>query len=107
MSGFCMKAKTSIYVDKDKWAQFRGRSAMRGLQASDLFEEMMDDDAASECLLAGLLDAWRLTEAYHICGADALQIATAKHAHAPSFLSGDHALHNAAAAEGLDSQWLH
>lgn len=52
-----MKAKTSIYVDKDKWAQFRGRAAMRGLQASDLFEEMMDDDAASECLLAGLPDA--------------------------------------------------
>ncbi|HRU81359.1 MAG TPA: type II toxin-antitoxin system VapC family toxin [Candidatus Methanomethylicus sp.] len=54
-----------------------------------------------------LMDAWRLTEAYHIYDADALQIATAKHAHASSFLSGDHALHNAATAEGLNSQWLH
>jgi len=27
-----------------------------------------------------LMEAWRLTEAYHIYGADALQIATAKHA---------------------------
>jgi len=51
-----MKAKTSIYVDKDKWAQFSGRTARRNLQASDLFEGMMDDDVASECLLAGLLD---------------------------------------------------
>jgi len=52
-----MKAKTSIYVGKDKWAQLRGRAARRDLQASDLFEEMMDNDAASECLPAGLLDA--------------------------------------------------
>jgi len=53
-----------------------------------------------------LMEAWRLVEAYHIYEADALQIATAKHALIPSFLSGDLALHNAATAEGLQSECL-
>ncbi len=57
MSEFHMKIKTSIYVDKDKWEQFKGHAVKRGLQASDVFEEIMDDDAAAEELLSGLSDA--------------------------------------------------
>ena len=50
-----------------------------------------------------LIESWKLVEKYHIHVADALQIATAKHVNASSFLTGDKRLHKVATEEHLSS----
>ncbi len=53
-----------------------------------------------------LLDSWKIVEEYHIYAADALQVATAKHAAASEFLTGDRGLHKVATSSGLESVCL-
>ncbi|MGP3667320.1 MAG: type II toxin-antitoxin system VapC family toxin [Candidatus Bathyarchaeota archaeon] len=50
-----------------------------------------------------LIHSWRILEKRHIYQADALQIASAKHAHATQFLAADKKLHEVASSEGLNS----
>jgi len=53
-----------------------------------------------------LISAWNLVEKYQIFQADALQIVSAKHVNASSFLTGDKRLYEAAAEEGLSGIYL-
>ena len=61
-----MKVKTSIYVDKKKWGKFKDSALRRRLPASDLFGEMMDDDATIEDPLAAFLSPANQQESYEI-----------------------------------------
>ncbi len=51
-------------------------------------------------------ESWKLIEKYHIYGADAIQIASAKYIKATEFLTGDEKLHKIAVDEGLNSIYL-
>ena len=53
-----------------------------------------------------LVETWDLVEKHHIYEADALQIATAEHVNAAEFITSDRALHEVAAALGMNSTYL-
>ena len=53
-----------------------------------------------------LVETWDLVEKHHIYEADALQIATAEHINAAEFITTDRALHEVAAALGMNSTYL-
>jgi predicted nucleic acid-binding protein len=53
-----------------------------------------------------LRESWKLVEKHHIYAADALQIASARHANSTRFLTRDKHLHRVALKENMDSTLL-
>ena len=53
-----------------------------------------------------LFESWRIVERRHIYVADALQIASARHVGANSFMTGDRRLHNVATLENINAVLL-
>jgi len=51
-----VKEKTSVYVDRELWARFKRRARRRGVDISDLLEEVIRDGLVEDALDSILLE---------------------------------------------------
>ena len=50
-----VKAKTSIYVNKELWERFKRHALSKGLEVSSLLEDIMNEEMAEETISNTLL----------------------------------------------------